>query len=144
MKNKAMWSIVLILLPLVALGLAAMPDSVTVLVSEGEMQTLSYFGTLQDGSRPTGLAFAGLLCIVTAAAAMIGAVSKKEFWLSGVVWISMGAAILSVLPLLLRSSPPVLPNVVVAILLCTESMTAYLCRNKMGKDANSAPKGERL
>lgn len=135
MKNRILWCIILTLLPLLAFGLAAMPDSVTVVLSESEVTAISFFDTLPDGSRPLGLAFAGLLCLAVAVEAAAYGITKREFWLSGAIGSSLGAAILAVLPLILRTEPLTIPNAGVAILLCAESLLGYFYKHKATRNA---------
>ncbi len=132
MKNKKlMWNIPLLLLPLLAVGVAALPDSVTVLIKP-QIQHCSFFGTLADGSRPMGLAFCGLLIFVLFGVLVVYAVTNKNFLLNAACWLSLGAATLSVLPLLLGGEPRVIPNVAVTVILCVEAgLTAI--RRKQGE-----------
>lgn len=129
MKKKLIWNIVLLLLPLLTVGLAAMPDSVTVL-RELQIEYCSFFGTLSDGSRPMGLAFCGLMTFVLFGLLVVYVVIKKKFLLNIACWLSLGAATLSVLPLLIRSEPMVIPNVGVALLLCVEALLAFIYYKK--------------
>ncbi len=139
MKNKKlMWNILLLLLPLLAVGLAAMPDSVTVL-TEQQIQRCSFFGTLPDGSRPMGLAFCALLIFVLFGVLAVYAVTNKNFLLNAACWLSLGAATLSVLPRLRSQQQRVIPNVAVTVILCVEAGLAAF-RRKQGEK----PQAKRL
>ena len=118
-----------------------MPDSVTVL-RESELETCSFFGTLSDGSRPLGLAFCGLMIFALFGLLVVYVVTKKKALLNAASWLSLGAATLSVLPILLKTEPMVIPNVGVAILLCVEAILATF-RYKQD-DKKGEPVGKRL
>lgn len=141
MNKKLIWYIVLLLLPLLTVGLAAMPDSVTVL-REPVIETCSFFDTLSDGSRPMGLAFSGLTIFILFAVLVVYVITKKKLWLNVAVWVSLIAATLAVLPLLLRTEPMVIPNVGVPLMLCVE---ALLCSIHGKQDEKQiVPEGKRL
>ncbi len=147
MKKRVVWSIVLILLPLLTVGLAAMPDSVTAVVSKTEIVRISFFQSLPDGSYPPGLAFSGFLCCVTALLAILYGILRKRYWLTGVVVTAFASTFLSVLPLILRSQPPVVPHVGVAIAMAVECVIAYFCRKSAvkgtGKEESAGPRLDR-
>lgn len=131
----------MLLLPLLAAGIAAMPNSVTV-ATQTEILYCSFYGTLPDGSNPIGLPLCGMVIFALFGLVAIYVATKKKQLLNVASWVSLGAATLSVLPLLLRTEPMVIPNVGVAILLCVEAILTTLCY-KQGEKAAAAP-GKRL
>lgn len=143
MKKRVLWCAGLILLPLLAVGLAAMPDSVRTVVSKTEVVKLSFFDKLPDGSYPSGLALGGLFCCVTAVLGIVYAILRKPYWLYGIAGSALFSACLCVLPLLLRVQPPVVPNVGVSIAMCAECVLA-LWYQKALKKAPAEDKGPRL
>ncbi len=141
LKNKnLLWNIALMVLPLLAAGVAAMPNSVTLM--QEPVQYCSFFGTFADGSRPFGLAFAGLMIFVLFFMVVLYVSLKKKPLLNGATWVALVAATLAVLPLLLRTEPLVLPNVFVALLLCAEAMLTWVCYKK--KEPQPKISGKRL
>ena len=143
MKKSVLWRTVMILLPVLTFGLELMPDSVSVVLEDGT-HSCSFFGTLPDGSQPMGLAVAAMLTLITAAVAVAANFAKKPQWYTALFWVSMGAATMSVFPLLIRSEPTVLPTVFVALLLLAESLLAYLYKSGDRKEDNQKLSGPRL
>ena len=135
MKKSMLWRIVMILLPALTFGLELMPDSVSVVLEEGYYRC-SFFGTLPDGSQPMGLAVAGMLTLITAVVAVVTNIVQKPQWYTALIWFSLGAATMSVFPILIKSDPVVLPTVIVALLLLAESLLAYLYKFNKSKEGN--------
>ena len=133
MNKPLLMKLFLILFPMFALGLACMPDSVSVIL-EDEIYTCSFFGLLPDGSLPAGLALSGLLTGVAVVVATVFAGVKKTPWLTALLWVSLIAATMAVAPILLQTEPRVLPNVAVAMVLLVESLLAYFHKKQLLKD----------
>lgn len=145
MKKRILWGIILILLPLLAVGLAAMPDSVRAVISEKEVVSLSFFATLPDGSYPKGLAFGGFLCCVCPALAAGYALSGKRHWLTALMVFSFGGMFFCVLPLVMRMTPPIVPNAAVSFIMGGECLLAFVRkRGDAGKKAETEGTGLRL
>lgn len=137
MKNSQLLRVYFTVFPLLAFFYAVKEDSVSVILEDG-VYTCSFFGTLPDGTMPVGLALAATLTLVVAVIGAVYGITQKKGWLRGLIWTSLAAATLSVLPLLLRSEPVVLPHVAVAVILLVECLLAYMHERKLSKAEKTA------
>lgn len=151
MKKWNVWHIALILLPLAAVLLAGMPNSVAVYYSagaqEGAMSCLpvncSYFTLISEV--PTGicLPFAAIFGCLTFAVTVFCLLAKKRHWLKAVAVLSFVAMTLAVLPIVVKSDEAmILPNVGVPILLGLDCLLAYMLMKQ--KDPENKASGSRL
>lgn len=132
MKKEALMKSFLVLLPVLAVGLATTVNSVTIYDAASGITTYSsYFTRLDIGEYAQVTPLAGLLCAVAGILAAIFLISKKETWLICVRWISLGAALAAVLPILLRGEILVIPNVGVPLLMLAQwLLSSYMLRGK--------------
>ena len=128
MDQKKMINILLVILPLVAVVLAGMANSVTVCaVTETEtLVTYCSFFTLVEGVQlAICLPVAGLCGALVFGMAVIYLVKKTAFWLTGISVASFASLTLAVLPIVYRADTYLIPNMLVPILMLVEAMIAY-------------------
>lgn len=144
MNKKKFWSILMILLPVLAVSIAMYGGSVSVFpAGGGTVEAYNYFALVPDV--PTGALapLAGILCCAAEAPAVGYAIAGKKSWLTALMWIAGLALFASTLPTVMRTDPRVVPNVGVPILMAIEAGTAYVLRKKNAQET-SAVSGPRL
>ncbi|MGM9549373.1 MAG: hypothetical protein ACI3V5_05970 [Faecousia sp.] len=127
MKKKTLFKILLVLLPVMAVALAAAVDSVSVVDTRTQTTVCySYFELIPYEPLQMIPPLAGTLCIFTGILAIGAVVSKKEWWLTGVKWMALAASVAAVAPILMRGETvAVLPNVGVPLLMLCEWLAAW-------------------
>ena len=139
MKKQVIMKILLILLPVLAVGLATTVDSVLVFDPQaGTAEYYSYFTPLDVGGFQMITPLAAILSAVGGLLAAAYMAVKKEWCLKGIVGVSFCAATLAVLPTLLSSDVKIVPNVGLPILMITHCLLAYFMVKKPAKE--EAPK----
>ena len=127
MKKQTMMKILLILLPIMAVGLATTTDSVMVFDSvAGTTEYYSYFEPLTVGSLQMLTPLAGVLGLASGILAGIYLAAKKGWCLKVIVGTAFCSATVAVLPILLQSDVKIIPNVGVPIFMMVECLVAYL------------------
>lgn len=135
MKNNVFFKIFLILIPIMALGLSTTIDSVMAFYPEsGEKVFYSYFSLIPDVGTAMMLPLAGLLCLFSIVTAIIAVISRKDWCISGIKWLSFGAATAAVTPILLRGAVIVVPNVMFPFLMMIEFALTFLLSRKNEKE----------
>ena len=126
MKKQAILKSLLILLPVLAVGLATTADSVTVFDSAtGTLAYFSYFDLLPYGALQLITPLAAGLSILTGILAAVYLGKKSQKCLKGVMILSMAAAIVAVVPILLPSDVKIVPNVGLPVFMLLEYAFAY-------------------
>lgn len=126
MKKQIIMKSILILLPILAVGLATTADSVTVFDSAtGKLEYFSYFDLLPYGALQLITPLAAGLSILTGILAAVYLGKKSQKCLKGVMILSMAAAIVAVVPILLPSDVKIVPNVGLPIFMLLEYAAAY-------------------
>ena len=144
MKKNVVWLIVLALLPVLTVGLECMPDSV--MVYDGtETFYYSYFDLMPAGITTRLLPpLTGLMTAVAFLITVIYVISRKDFWLKGLLWICMIAACVAVLPLAVRTEIFVVPSVFAPILLGVEAILCHIYLKKGVAKEEEKVTGRRL
>ena len=126
MKKETLLKILLILLPILAVGLATTTDSVLVYDTlAGTTEQYSYFTLLPVGNFQM---ITPLAAICSAISGLLGgayAASKKEGLLKGIVGVSFASATLAALPIMLSAEVKILPNVGLPIFMVAQLFVAY-------------------
>ena len=118
MNKQRFLRLALILLPLIAVGVACMPTSVMIFSAETkETAYCSYLQLLPEGSFQIGGVLAVLLASVSGGLAITYSVGKKEKLLMPIRVLAVLSMLAAVTPILLQSEPKVVPNVAVPILM---------------------------
>lgn len=126
MKKQALMKSLLILLPILAVGLATTADSVMVFdPASGITEYYSYFELLPHGVFQLITPLAAVLCLVAGILAAVYLGKKSQKCLKGVMLLSMAAAIVAALPILLSSDVKIVPNVGLPIFMLLEYAAAY-------------------
>ena len=143
--NKArLMKFLLVAMPLAAVAVAAMPTSVVVYpvqdgLAYGMPYYCSYFTLVTDVNTSVCAPFAALLAALTFGLVVIWLVSKKQFWLKGVMVTSCASMTLAVLPVLVEKSVYMLPNVAVPICMGAVCLCARLMvRKKVSKEEKNS------
>ena len=135
MKKETILKVMLILLPVLALGLATTQDSVSVFDTRlGTTVYGSYFTLLPVGAMQMCAPVAGLLCAVTLIFSILFVIRKKPGLVSSVKWLAFAAALAAVIPVILRGDVLVVPHVGVPIFMCLEWAAAYMLAPKNSKE----------
>ena len=145
MKNKKILNITLAVLPLIAVVLAGMPNSVTVYQITGADIALScsFFTLIEDVNTGICLPYAGIFGGLCFGLAVIYLVSKKRSMLKWIFGTAFVSVTLSVVPVLLKGDVILLPNMLIPVLLGVEALLAYgMMKAPVEKDEE--PKGKRL
>lgn len=130
MNRKVLWYIFLILLPVVAVGLATTHNSVMVYNTQTQ-QTLycSYFTLLPEGTLRVTTPLAAVCCIVAGGLAIAYVAGRQKSLLMGIQVVSFAAALLATLPILIGGTIRVVPNVALPILMvCQWLLSAIMYR----------------
>lgn len=135
-----MKQILLIVFAVIAVYAACMPGSVAVYDLEQSQEPFycTYFTLVEDVTGNICLPVAALCACVTLLHSGVYLALKKTHLLSPLKIISMGGAILSVVPILIRDSAvQLVPNVLVPIALLAVYVTAFYLQKQ--KEVNTAP-----
>ena len=125
MKKKALVKRLLILLPVLAVGLATTMDSVIVFdAAAGITSYYSYFDLIPVTSLQNLPPLAGLLCAVCGICAVVYLVRKKTWSLKAVVITSLAAATTAVIPVMIQGDVKVVPNVGLPIIMTVEYLVS--------------------
>ena len=125
MKKKALVKSLLILLPVLAVGLATTMDSVIVFdAAAGITSYYSYFDLIPVTSLQNLPPLAGLLCAVCGIYAVVYLVRKKTWSLKAVVITSLAAATAAVIPVMIQGDVKVVPNVGLPIIMTVEYLVS--------------------
>lgn len=143
MNKQLMRKIFLVLLPVLAVGLATTEDSVVVYGPEVGTMYGSYFDLLPAGSFPIITPLAAILGLTSGILAAIYAAFEKEWSLKGCMWTAFFGSVAAVVPILIREETLIVPNVFYPILLVAEAILAYVMIKKPIKKTEVAT-GRRL
>lgn len=126
MKKKTLMKSLLLLLPVLAVGLATTADSVMVFDSvAGTIEYFSYFSLLPYDAFQSVTPLAGMLAALSGVLAAVYLGRKKEKMLKGIMIVSMAAAIVAVVPILLSGDVKIVPNVGLPVLMLLEYLAAF-------------------
>lgn len=145
MKKVNLKKILLILLPVLAVGLATAVDSVMVYDSvAGTTEYYSYFDLIPDCSYQMAMPLAAILSIVAGILAAVYLVRRKRGCLKGILGTAFCAATLAVIPVLLKGDVMIVPNVGLPIFMFIDCGLAYVMMQKPEEQEESkAPKLKR-
>lgn len=142
MKKQTLMKIFLVLMPVLAVGLATTKDSVLVYHPTWcMMQAYSYFDLLPVGVLQSVTPLAAVLCVLVGGFAIGFVITGKKWCINAVKIIAFSAACLAVLPVLLPSDTKVLPNVGVPIFMMVEFVLAHIMgKMEPGKTKKQGPR----
>ncbi|MDO5401150.1 MAG: hypothetical protein Q4F17_09240 [Eubacteriales bacterium] len=145
MKKFDFRRLMLMLLPLAAVGLATTNNSVMILDTlTGTAVYHSYFDLAELERFRMAAPMAAMLSIAAGVLAAVYLGAKKHSCLRAVVWVSFLAATAAVLPVLGGGETKVVPNVMLPILMLIEAALAYVMSKKpIRTDRPDAPRLER-
>lgn len=126
MKKQAIVKSLLILLPILAVGLATAGDSVIVFDSvSGATEYYSYFDLIPVENVRTLPALAAMLSLLSGVLAAVWMVKKKEWCLKGIVGVAMASACAAVIPTVQQATFKAVPNVGLPIFMIINCLVAY-------------------
>lgn len=144
MNKKKILPIALVVLPLVSMMIAFLPNAVKYLYPSGEITYMTYFGMTEGVKTAVCMPAAVIAIGICIFFSMAYSISGKAFWLKAISGPSFAAALLAVMPFLTPDEIKAVPNVLVPILMMAEWIVAYA----MGKNVETTPiakdKGRRL
>lgn len=143
MKKWNLKKIFLILLPILATGLATTVDSVIVFDSQaGTTAYYSYFELIPEFSFQAAMPLAAVLSLISGVLAAVYMVGNKEGCLKGIAGTAFCSATLAVLPFLMQGDVMIVPNVGLPIFMLIDCVLAYVMLKKPEKKEED--KGKRL
>ncbi len=137
MKKKIILKSLLILLPVLAVGLATTVNSVTVFdTAAGTTQVYSYFDLIPVENMQMLPPLAAVLSLVSGILAAIFLGKKKEGFLKASSYVAFAAAAAAALPVALRGEVLVVPHVGLPIFMLMQYAAAYF----VGREEKAAVK----
>ena len=144
MHKKTLWKILLILLPVAAVALAGMPESVKMIQPDGSVKFFTFFDYVPDSR----FALCPFLTVVTASMLPVMAalylLTKQSYWLAGIKWVAIASVLISELPMIATEERTLFLNVFVSILMALECALAVLMHRSLLKDGVKTSIGSRL
>ena len=126
MKKQTLIKSLLILLPILAVGLATTQDSVIVFDTvTGVTEYYSYFDLAPVSDLQTLPPLAAMLSFLSGIFAAIWLVTKKGWSLKGIFGTSFAAATVAGIPVMIRSAVQMVPNVALPIFMIVQCLIAY-------------------
>lgn len=146
MSKKNYWSIALVLLPLIAVVLAGMPNAVTVYEKTGTdaAVTCSFFTLIEDVSTGVCLPYAGIFGALCFGLAVIYLVRKNAGMLKWILGSAFVSVTLAVVPILAESEVVLLPNMLIPVLMGVEALLAFGVMKSPAAQEKAKPKEQRL
>ncbi len=136
MKKQTILRVLLVLLPVLAVGLATTVDSVMVYDAQaGTTAYYSYFDVLPVEAFQVVPALAAMLGIVSGVLGAVYMAKRKEALLKAMTAVSFAAATVAVLPIVFRGEVLVVPNVGVPVFLIGQCLLAYYLLKNPDKEA---------
>ncbi len=141
MKKETLMKIVLVLLPILAVGLATTRDSVMLFdVQAGITEYCSYFTPLRTGPFQMITPLAAILSGAAGILAAVYAVSKRQGMLKAVVGTAFASATLAGLPIMLSTEVKIIPHVGLPIFMVLELFLAYYMLKKPQQETEKGSK----
>ena len=144
MKKQTLIRSLLILLPVLAVGLATTTDSVTVFDTvTGTTEYYSYFDPASAANLQMLLPLAATMCLVSGilAAVYLGKKSMRCLKISG--YVAFAAAAVASIPIMLRGEVLVIPNMGVPVFMLLHYGVAYFVA-KMPQETKNSKHAPRL
>lgn len=144
MKKQTLLKALLILLPILAVGLATTMDSVTVFDSvAGTTEYYSYFDLIPVESLQMLPPFAATMSLVSGILAAVYLAKKSQKCLKGAGYVAFAAAVAACIPVMIRGEVLVVPNVGLPIFMIAQYGVAYFLA-KMPQQTGENQKAPRL
>ena len=129
MNKKTLIKCLLILLPILAVGLATTADSVVVFDSQsGVTEYYSYFDLVPVTNLQMLPPVAAMLSLVSGIGGAVYLAKKKEWSLQAVYWTSLLAACAATMPTVMQGAVKVVPNVGLPIFMVINWLVAGYIR----------------
>ena len=144
MKKTMLLKILLILLPVMAVGLATTMDSVMVFdPSGGQTSYYSYFDALPVKNLEMITPLTALAAAVSGILAALYMAKKREYFLKGAGYAALASSCLAAIPMVVREDVLVVPNVGLPIFMVMEFVVSYMLQKSAKETSPKGPK-ERL
>lgn len=145
MKKRTVWSVVLMVLCILSLMVASNPTAVTVFrTGDTVAKHYSFFQRVVEVPIAICLPYSAISNGIALMLSVAYLIRKKNHWLKWIMGFSFASMTLAVLPLILRTEPVVLPNMVHPLAMCTTCVMAYVLSRTTKDKEEDFPKGERL
>ena len=139
MKKERILKIALVLLPIAAVGIASMPNSILLYDTEKNMAAYTTFlKLLPEGTLQVAPILALMLSSISAGLAISFAVNKKQNLLRVIQVLSAVAVMAAVAPIMMQTSIRVLPNMWVPLLMTGQWIVSAIQR--AGDQKKGTPK----
>ena len=126
MKKQTLVKSLLILLPILAVGLATTRDSVIVFnTATGVTEYYSYFDLAPLSNLQMLPPLAAMLSLVSGVCAAVWLATKKEWSLKGIFGTSFAAATAAGIPVMIQETVRMVPNVALPIFMIVQCLVAY-------------------
>ena len=144
MKKQTLMKALLILLPILAVGLATTTDSVTVFDSvAGTTEYYSYFDLIPVEGLQMLPPFAATLSLISGILAAVYLAKKSLRCLKGAGYTAFAAAVAACIPVMIRGEVLVVPNVGLPIFMIGQYLVTYFAA-KMPQQTGENKKNPRL
>ena len=130
MNKQRILKLMLVLLPFMAVALATTGDSVTVFDTQSAVTSnYSYFDLIPVTNLQMCTPLAGMLAVLSTVFAVVSLIVKKPWVLKTLCWMSFGAATAASVPILIRGTVLVIPNVGVPLMLAAQFVICRILMN---------------
>lgn len=127
MKKQAFLKSFLILLPVLAVGLATTGDSVVVLDTQtGSVEHYAYFDMLPLETVAAIPALAGTLSGLAGILGIMHFANRKGWCLKGILWVSLFSACAASIPIVMQGVVRVMPNVGLPVFMLVNCLIAHI------------------
>lgn len=142
MKKSTFRRLLLMLLPIAAVGLATTANSVMIFDSQTGLTTYhSYFELVEMDTFQMAAPTAAVLSLVSGILAAVYLGARKLGCLKAVVWTAFLSAASAAMPILSTGPVKVLPNVLLPIFMLGEALLAYIMVKKpVEAESSDAPR----
>lgn len=139
MKKERIFNLALILLPVVAVGIACTPNSILLYDAEKDAAAYTTFlALLPEGTLRIAPVLALLLSSISAGFAISFVLGRKQGFLKAIQVLSFLAVTAAVVPILMQTQVRVLPNMWVPLLMAGQWILTAVYR--AGEEKNKSPR----
>ena len=143
MKKRTIQMILLLLIPLIVVGIALSPRSVTVFDGE-TVRKISFYTTVPESPGGWCAPVAALLNYGLFGAAVLFAVTKKKLFLKACFGLSFVTLFVSMLPVIVQNKLHIVPSALVGILFAVQCGLSFMMLRKPEDQASKEQDGPRL
>lgn len=143
MKKTVVLKALLILLPIMAVGLATTVDSVMVFDPvSGQTTYHSYFEALPVNNLQMITPLAAMAAALSGIMAAVFMAKKHTYLLKAVGYAALASSCLAAVPMMVREDIFVVPNVALPIFMVLEYVVSFMLQKNEGETMKKAPKAK--